>query len=68
LQKDTVAQGYGKLQKGTEVAKGYWDYYNSKFARKKGDNSIYEVCSKLYRNDAISRKVHIVARLREDKK
>ncbi len=25
-------------------------------------------CSKLYRNDAISRKVHIVARLREDKK
>jgi hypothetical protein len=29
---------------------------------------MYEVCSKLYRNDAISRKVHIVARLREDKK
>jgi hypothetical protein len=37
LQKDTVAKGYGKLQKGTEVAKGYWDYYNSKFARKKDD-------------------------------
>ncbi len=29
---------------------------------------VYEVCSKLYQNDAISRKVHIVARLREDKK
>ncbi len=41
MQKDTVAKGYGKLQKGTEVAKGYWDYYNSKFARKKDDISIY---------------------------
>ncbi len=27
---------------------------------------MYEVCSKLYRNDAISQKVHMVARLRED--